>query len=100
MFIAMNRFKIKPGSEDIFTSIWENRDSQLPSVPGFKKFHLVRGETTDKYTLFASHVTWESKQAFENWTKSKAFKQAHAGSGKHRDIHVAHPKFEGFEVVL
>lgn len=100
MFIAMNRFSIKLGYEDEFVSIWQNRDSHLSSVSGFKAFHLVRGETTKEATLFATHTTWESKEAFKAWAQSEAFKKAHAGAGKHRDIHVAPAKFEGFEVVL
>jgi len=42
MFIAMNRFKIKPGSEQDFIDIWKNRDSYLKDVPGFKQFNLSR----------------------------------------------------------
>ena len=60
MFIAMNRFKIALGSEDEFVSIWKSRETYLDTVPGFKSFHLLRGPTTEEYTLFASHSTWES----------------------------------------
>ena len=44
MFIAMNRFKIVPGRETDFERIWNERDSHLDGVPGFKEFHLVRGK--------------------------------------------------------
>ena len=76
MFIAMNRFKIIPGNEDEFLEIWKNRETFLDEVPGFKQFNLLRGPKTDEYSLFASHSIWESKQAFENWTKSEAFRKA------------------------
>ncbi len=69
MYIAMNRFKIAPGSEDEFIEIWKNRDTFLESVPGFKEFNLLHGPQHDDYTLFASHSVWESKRDFENWTK-------------------------------
>jgi heme-degrading monooxygenase HmoA len=100
MYIAMNRFKIKPGNEQAFIDIWKNRDSHLETVPGFKNFNLLQGATNDEYTLFSSHATWESKEAFEAWTKSEAFKKAHAGAGQHRDIHAGHPQLECFEAVL
>lgn len=100
MYIAMNRFKIRPGNEQTFIDIWKKRDSHLETVPGFKSFNLLQGATNDEYTLFSSHATWESKEAFEAWTKSEAFKKAHAGAGQHRDIHAGRPQLECFEAVL
>ena len=29
MFIAMNRFKVKPGSEEAFEQVWQTRESYL-----------------------------------------------------------------------
>ncbi|MGB6938999.1 MAG: antibiotic biosynthesis monooxygenase, partial [Xanthobacteraceae bacterium] len=40
MFIAMNRFKVKPSSEEVFEKVWRDRDSYLDRVPGFVEFHL------------------------------------------------------------
>jgi hypothetical protein len=42
MFIAMNRFRVKKGSEDAFEKVWLGRDSYLDRVPGFLEFHLLR----------------------------------------------------------
>jgi heme-degrading monooxygenase HmoA len=100
MFIAMNRFKIAPGREGDFISVWMNRETYLDAVPGFREFHLLEGPTTDEYTLFASHSIWESRDAFEAWTKSEAFRQAHANAGGKKDMYLGPPQFEGFEVVV
>ena len=100
MFIAMNRFKIVLGKEKEFEEVWKNRDTHLNDVPGFKKFHLVKGEANDEYTLYASHSIWNSKNDFINWTKSEAFRLAHKNSGQHKGLYLGHPNFEGFEVVL
>ncbi len=75
MFIAMNRFKIKSGCEQDFIDIWKNRDTYLDSVPGFQSFQLLQGAKQEEHTLFASHSIWENEQAFENWTKSEAFRK-------------------------
>ncbi|WP_245980748.1 antibiotic biosynthesis monooxygenase family protein [Sinobacterium caligoides] len=96
----MNRFKIKPGCEQDFIDIWKGRDSHLATVPGFKSFHLLQGNTEDGYTLFSSHATWESRAAFEDWTKSEAFKKAHKNAGVKREIYMGPPKLECFEAVL
>ena len=100
MYIAMNRFRIAPGRETDFINVWKNRDSQLKSVPGFVSFNLLQGETDDSGTLFASHSIWESAEDFGDWTRSEAFRQAHANAGETKGIYLGPPKFEGFNVVL
>ncbi len=96
----MNRFKVKLGEETYFEEIWKNRDTHLNKVPGFKKFNLIKSESNEEYTLYASHSEWESKQDFINWTKSEAFRMAHKNAGELKTVYLDHPKFEGFEVVL
>lgn len=100
MFIAMNRFRIAPGREQEFIDIWKNRDTHLAEVPGFKEFHLLQGPSDDTASLFASHSIWESEQAFLDWTRSEAFRKAHAHAGQSREIYLGPPQFEGFEVVV
>ena len=101
MYIAMNRFRIKPGCEQDFIEIWKNRETFLEEVPGFTSFNLLKGPTTTEQVLFASHSVWESQQAFEDWTKSEAFRKAHANAGGTRkDIYIGPPQLECFEVVL
>ena len=100
MYIAMNRFKIVKGKETEFENIWKNRDSHLESVEGFKAFNLVKGNSEDSFTLYASHSVWESENDFLNWTKSEKFRLAHKGVGKHSEIYIGHPVFEGFKVVI
>ena len=100
MFIAMNRFKIMLGEEEAFERVWAERDSHLKTVPGFKDFKLLRGSQGEEYTLFASHTVWESEEAFVDWTRSEAFRAAHADAGDNRKLYLGHPQFEGFSVVL
>ena len=96
----MNRFKIVLGKEKAFEDVWKNRETHLESVPGFKNFNLVKGDKNEDYTLYASHSVWNSKEDFINWTKSDAFRKAHSGAGKHNDIYLGHPEFEGFNVII
>ena len=98
MFIAMNRFKVAPGAEGEFEEVWTSRDTHLRAVPGFVEFHLLRGPEHDDYTLFASHTVWQSRAAFEAWTKSEAFRAAHSRAGENKPLYLDHPQFEGFEV--
>lgn len=99
MFIAMNRFRVKRGQEEAFEKVWKERDTHLGEVPGFVEFHLLRGPEADDHTLYASHTIWNSKAHFEDWTRSEAFRKAHAGAGGNAGLYLGPPNFEGFEVV-
>ena len=100
MFIAMNRFRVIKDKEPEFERIWAERDSYLNEFPGFKEFNLLRGPEVEGCTLYASHAVWQSKQHFEDWTKSGAFRKAHANAGGTKGIYQGSPMFEGFETVL
>jgi heme-degrading monooxygenase HmoA len=52
------------------------------------------------HTLYSSHTVWQSKRAFEAWTKSEEFRASHARAGNETTgpLYLEHPKFEGFEV--
>lgn len=100
MYIAMNRFYVNEGHETVFEEIWRKRETYLDQVPGFKKFNLLRGETKDGITLFVSHSTWESRNAFIAWTESEAFRKAHGDARSPQGTLAGHPVFEGYEVVL
>jgi len=54
MFIAMNRFRVKKGSEEAFEKVWLSRDTQLTKVPGFVEFHLLKGPEHEDFTLSRS----------------------------------------------
>ena len=99
MFFAMNRFKVKKGAEEDFEQVWLNRESHLEDVPGFVEFHLLKGPERDDHVLYASHSLWQSQEAFEAWTRSDAFRKAHAGAGGNKPLYLGHPEFEGFSVL-
>ncbi len=101
MFIAMNRFRVALGSETDFEQVWLSRDVHLKAVPGFETFHLLRGPEHEDHVLYSSHTVWASKAAFEAWTQSDAFREAHrnAGQAGTRAMYLGPPQFEGFEVL-
>ena len=98
MFIAMNRFRVRKGSEQAFEKVWLSRDSQLNKAPGFVEFHLLKGPEHEDFTLYASHTVWQNQSAFEAWTKSEAFRAVHKDAGQNKPLYIDHPQFEGFEV--
>lgn len=99
MYIAMNRFKVLPEAQEVFTNRWLERDVYLKTVPGFVSFHLLRGPVRGDHVLYASHTVWRSYADFEAWTRSEQFRAAHAGAGSGKSSTLTHPEFEGFEVL-
>ena len=99
MFIAMNRFQVIKGNEKAFEQIWLSRDSYLGSVPGFVEFHLLRGPEAEDHTLYASHTIWKSRDSFYAWTKSEAFRAAHANAGSNKPLYLGILNWRGFETL-
>lgn len=97
MFIAMNQFTVDPERGAEFEDIWRKRESFLHEVPGFVRFALLRG---DEAGVYVSHSAWTSREAFEGWAKSDAFRKGHAQARTPAGILVGHPKLMTFEAVL
>ncbi len=100
MYIAMNRFRVVPGSEEAFEAQWANRQGRLAEVPGYLEFHMLKGPKAEDHTLYASHTVWADQDAFTAWTKSEQFRAAHARAGESKVQYLSGPHFEGFEVII
>jgi heme-degrading monooxygenase HmoA len=96
-FIAMNHFQVNPARADEFEKHWTERKTYLHEVPGFLHFALLRGDEAGAYI---SHSTWASRDTFEAWTTSEAFRKAHAQARTPEGILVGHPKLATFEAML
>jgi heme-degrading monooxygenase HmoA len=96
-FIAMNRFTVNPKRSGEFEEHWRKRETYLQEVPGFLHFALLRGDEPGQYV---SHSTWESRSAFEAWTRSEAFRKAHAQARTPEGLLVGHPHLELWEAVI
>jgi heme-degrading monooxygenase HmoA len=96
VFIAMNRFKVAEGKGAQFEERWRARETYLDTVPGFLHFALLRGDTPGEYV---SHSMWESRSAFDAWTRSEAFTAGHRQGSVQGEL-VEHPVVSLYEVVL
>jgi heme-degrading monooxygenase HmoA len=100
MFVAMNRFRIAPGQEEAFETMWRERDSRLKDVAGFQSFRLLKGPSAEDHTLYISHSIWRDRAAFEDWTRSEHFRRAHSTAGDTRAMYLGPPQLELFESVV
>lgn len=99
MYIATNRFKVKPDCVEAFERRWLNREVFLQNSPGFISFNLLRGASSEGHVLYISHSSWESHQAFIAWTQSDAFRNGHRAAGQGEVLTIGPPIFEGFDVL-
>ena len=100
MYLAMNRFTVRPEPAEAFEALWLGRDSHLKDMAGFVEFHMLKGPLREAGTiLYASHTVWETEEAFRGWTRSEQFRAAHANAGGTRKLHEGHPNFEGFSAI-
>lgn len=95
----MNRFKVEPASQADFEQLWLNRESRLSQVPGFLAFQMLKGEHRPDHILYVSCSSWVSQAAFQDWTRSAAFRSAHRDVGSRKPLYLEPPRFEGFTVL-
>ncbi|MCX7567267.1 antibiotic biosynthesis monooxygenase [Sulfitobacter sp. F26169L] len=99
MYLAMNRFTVTTQNAEAFEAVWLGRDSHLKNMDGFVEFHMLKGPEIDGKILYASHTVWKSEDAFRDWTKSEAFRDAHKGAKTTAKLHEGTPVFEGFNTI-
>ena len=97
LFIAINHFSVDPERGAEFEDHWKKRESHLAEVPGFLRFALLRGDEPGSY---ASHTSWKSRQAFEDWTQSEAFRKAHAQARTPAGVLQGPPRLQLYEALL
>jgi heme-degrading monooxygenase HmoA len=99
MFVVMNRIPVNPEYKDQFEERFTNRAREVDKMPGFVRNQVLRpGSPDDPYVVL---TVWKSKEDFESWVNSDAFKKGHAQSGTlPRETFLGHSKLETFEVIL
>lgn len=99
MMVVMNRIPVKPEHWDAFEKRFLDRAGLVDSSPGFIRNWVLRPAkgTSDYHVVM---TLWENREAFEAWTRSDAFIQAHKRARETpREIYNGPNVFEMFEVV-
>jgi len=99
MFVTMNRFTINPEYWDDFETRFKQRAGLIDGEPGFIRNTVLRPQenSSDQHIVM---TLWESREAFEAWTISDAFRKAHKQAGHTpKEWFLAPSKLESFESV-
>ena len=99
MYVVMNRIPVKEQYRDEFEQRFRERAGLVDQSPGFIRNLILRpAEGSGDYHVVMT--LWESRKAFEAWTQSDAFAEAHRRAREHPREQFAGPsKLELFEVV-
>ena len=99
MFVVMNRISVNPAYAEQFEARFRSRAGEVDKMPGFIRNQVLRPGTADEPYIVMTY--WQSKQDFESWVDSDAFKKGHSRSGTlPQDAFQGPPKLESFEVIL
>lgn len=80
MIIVTNTSKImKDEGHKLITRF--DKVGKIETMEGFLGLEVLFTENILEYDEVTISTRWESKEAFENWTKSDAFKEAHSHQG-------------------
>ena len=78
MFIATNLIKVKTGYGDTLESMFKARGA-VQDHPGFVSFELWKMTKTPDHEEFLVVTHWDTEEHHQTWTRSDAFRSAHAG---------------------
>ncbi|MGC8500569.1 MAG: antibiotic biosynthesis monooxygenase family protein [Leptospirillia bacterium] len=74
MFVVANRIRVASDHEKAFEERFKNRKGMIDGSPGFIRNLILRPVDSEYYSVM---TFWESKEAFEAWTRSDSFREAH-----------------------
>ncbi|MGR5962858.1 heme oxygenase [Bacillus paranthracis] len=80
MIIVTNTAKITKGNGHKLIDRF-NKVGQVETMPGFLGLEVLLTQNTVDYDEVTISTRWNSKEDFQGWTKSPAFKVAHSHQG-------------------
>ncbi|MBD0372449.1 MAG: antibiotic biosynthesis monooxygenase [Pyrinomonadaceae bacterium] len=74
MIVVMNRITVAQGREEEFEQTFVERDRAVDQMTGFLDLQVLRPAEGRTYIVM---TRWNSREAFDAWTTSEAFRSAH-----------------------
>ncbi|HSG05765.1 MAG TPA: antibiotic biosynthesis monooxygenase [Nitrospiria bacterium] len=99
MFVVMNRIPVNPDYADLFEERFRSRAGEVDKMPGFIRNQVLRPARPEQPYIVLTY--WQSRQDFEAWVDSDAFKKGHSRSGAlPQEAFKGPAALESFEVIL
>jgi len=97
MVIVTNVSQIKKGSGHKLIERFD-KVGKVETMPGFLGLEVMLTENTDEYDEVTVSTRWENKEAFQAWTRSEAFREAH--SHREKPDYILANKINFYEVKI
>lgn len=65
MFVAMSRFRVRPGQEEMVRDAFGRRPMRVDEYPGFVRMEVL--SPADQSNEFWLITVWEDRESFEAW---------------------------------
>ncbi len=65
MFVAMSRFRVRPGQEKMVRDAFAERPMRVDEQPGFVRMEVL--SPTDQTNEFWLITMWTDRESFETW---------------------------------
>lgn len=89
-FVVMNNIPIAEEGKPVFEVNFKKREILIKNTPGFQAFRLLRPLNGNTYIVLTQ---WDSRESYEMWKESAAFKEAHAPSTAKRPAYFLEQSF-------
>jgi heme-degrading monooxygenase HmoA len=96
MIAIINRLPVKEGAADRVVERFAGSRGNVQGFPGFVSMEVLRSEDASEVLVL---TRWESREAFDSWVHSDAFKKAHARGGG-GELLSGHPQMSSYEVAV
>ena len=93
MIVVMNRITVAEGREQDFENTFVERDRAVDQMKGFIDLQVLRPSEGRTYVVM---TRWASREAFDAWTQSEAFRSAHRKQSP--GLAESRPQLEIYEV--
>lgn len=80
MYVVMNRLTVAPEGAAGLEVGFAHSGERMRQTPGCVGFQLLR-EEAEGDPVYLAVTQWRDKEAFTAWTRSDAFRRAHANAG-------------------
>jgi heme-degrading monooxygenase HmoA len=93
MFVAVNRLRCPAGYAEHLERAFRQAGN-LQGVPGFMAFQFLKNTREGEPLEYLALTTWESRDAYEAWTKSESFSRTHRGAGGESPVTASLDQYE------
>lgn len=96
MFVAMSRFRVRPGQEEMVCEAFRERPMRVDEQPGFVRMEVFNPQ--ERGNEFWLITVWENRESFEVWHEHH-LNESHSAMPRGLKVERGSRALEYFELV-